>query len=62
MKARIVGILVASALMIGCGNASKEDVCGACTGDSKTTCEAIYDACNDDGDCIDALDDLKTCG
>jgi hypothetical protein len=62
MKASFVGILVASALMIGCGNASKEDVCGGCTGDTKAACEAIYDACNDDGDCIEALEDASTCG
>jgi hypothetical protein len=62
MKAGIVGILVASALMIGCGNPSKEDVCGSCSGDTKTACEIVYDACDDDGDCIEALEDAKPCG
>jgi hypothetical protein len=55
-------MLVTSALMLGCGSASKEDVCGGCTGDTKAACESLYDACKDDGDCIDALDDTNFCG
>ena len=62
MKAGIVGILVASALLIGCGSPSKEDVCGSCSADSKGICELAYDACDDDGDCIEALEDAKPCG
>lgn len=62
IKAGLVGILAASALMFGCANASKDDVCGACSGSDKEACELIYDACDDDGDCIDALDDAKPCG
>jgi major membrane immunogen (membrane-anchored lipoprotein) len=63
MKAGIIGIMVASALMIGCGNPSKEDVCGSCSdATTKSVCEAGYDACNDDGDCIEALEDTKICG
>jgi hypothetical protein len=54
---------LASALLIGCGNPSKDDVCGGCAAGSteKALCETTYDACDDDGDCIEALEDTKIC-
>ena len=61
MKAGMVGILVASSLLIGCGNPSKEDVCGGCAAEVKAACEIVYDACDDDGDCIEELDDATSC-
>lgn len=58
----LVGIVAASSLMIGCGAASKEDVCGSCSSEIKSICEAAYDSCDDDSDCIDKLEDAKPCG
>jgi hypothetical protein len=57
----MVGILMVSTLLVGCGNASKDDVCGKCTGTTKEACEAVYDGCKDDSDCIDALEDAVQC-
>jgi len=65
MKVGMLGlfaIIGASSVMIGCGTPSKEDVCGSCKADTKTACEAIYDACKDDDDCIEGLEDAKPCG
>ena len=62
MKLGIVGIMLASALMIGCGTPSKDDICGSCSADKKPVCEFAYDACSDDSDCIDELDDTNICG
>lgn len=56
------GIVMASSLMIGCGNPSKEDICGSCSSDVKQACELLYDACDDDSDCLDKLEDAKPCG
>ena len=57
MKIRHVVILgIIGTLLMGC-DPSKDDVCGSCSGDIKTICEAAYDACDDDGDCD--LDDLE---
>ena len=63
MKTGLVGIFLASALLVGCGNPSKEDVCGGCKDATiKGLCEAAYDGCDDDGDCIEKLEDSKVCG
>jgi hypothetical protein len=62
MKVGIIGIVLASALMVGCGNPSKDDICGSCSAEVKGACELLYDACNDDGDCLDSLEDAKPCG
>jgi len=61
MKVGIVGIMFASLVMVACGNPSKSDVCGKCTGEIKPLCEAAYDACDDDGDCIEKIEDSKIC-
>jgi hypothetical protein len=62
MKVGIIGIMLASALMVGCGNPSKSDVCGSCSAEAKGICELAYDSCDDDGDCIESLEDSKICG
>lgn len=58
----LAGIVMASSLTLGCGTPSKADVCGSCAGDAKGLCEAVYDACNDDSDCIEKLEEAKPCG
>jgi len=44
--------LSVSALLVGCGDPSKEDVCGDCLdANIKAICEAGYDACAQGPDC-----------
>lgn len=65
MKVGMLGLFAivgASSVMIGCGTPSKEDVCGKCGAETKAACELVYDACNDDSDCIEKLEDAKPCG
>lgn len=42
----------AAVLLVGCGDPSKEDVCGDCLdANIKATCEAGYDGCVQDAAC-----------
>ena len=44
----------------GCGDPSKEDVCGGCGDMLKAGCEAGWDICDEagEGECFDALEDV----
>lgn len=58
----VLGVLAVTLMLSGCGTASKDDICGGCSGSLKEACELTYDACDDDGDCIDELEDANVCG
>jgi hypothetical protein len=62
MKIGFIGMVAVCGFLIGCGSPSKEDICGECSADLKGACELVYDACNDDSDCLDKLEDAKPCG
>lgn len=63
MKIGFIGMVAVCGFLIGCGSPSKEDICGKCAaGTAKQVCELAYDACDDDGDCLDKLEDAKPCG
>jgi hypothetical protein len=65
MKKIVLGMVLGmfALSMAGCGNPSKSDVCGDCGEGVKDLCETAYDVCDDNGDCLDALEDGygKTC-
>ncbi|HET7545332.1 MAG TPA: hypothetical protein VFK05_35945 [Polyangiaceae bacterium] len=63
MKMGFVVIALGAWLTLGCSSKpSKSDVCGKCSSDAKTACELLYDACKDDDDCLNKLEDAKLCG
>ena len=63
MKIGFVVIALGAWLSFGCGSKpSKSDICGKCATDAKAACELVYDACKDDDDCLDKLEEAKVCG
>lgn len=59
---KMIALIGLTLLLSACGTASKDDICGDCSGSLRELCEDVYDACRDDGDCIDALEDSDFCG
>lgn len=59
MKKIAIVLGLCALAMSGCGNPSKEDICGDCSGIVKDACEASYDICDEAGEdeCFDALED-----
>lgn len=62
MKIGFIGLVAVCGLLFGCSSPSKEDICGKCAAEIKGVCEAAYDACKDDDECLDKLEDAKPCG